>query len=153
MTSNRGSFAGVRTGELALERTDAGVAVLTISGEHDLSTAPLLRRRLDGLLDQGTPTVVDLSPATFVDSSIIGVILDGRRRAAKPSPIGTSTGAPDGRRRAAKAAIGFAVVHADGADAVDRVLEVTGLRAELPVHTNREEAFSEVSSDSGKSPA
>lgn len=134
MTSNRGSFAGVRTGELALERTEAGVAVLTISGEHDLSTAPLLRRRLDGLLDQGTPTVVDLSPATFVDSSILGAILDGRRRAAK-------------------AAIGFAVVHADGADAVDRVLEVTGLRAELPVHTNREEAFSEVSSDSGKPPA
>ena len=134
MTSNQGSFAGVRTGELALERTDAGVAVLTISGEHDLSTAPLLRRRLDGLLDQGTPTVVDLSPATFVDSSILGAILDGRRRAAK-------------------AAIGFAVVHADGADAVDRVLEVTGLRAELPVHTNREEAFSEVSSDSGKSPS
>ncbi len=30
-------------------------------------------------------------------------------------------------------------------DAVDRVLEVTGLRAELPVHTRREEAFNEVS--------
>ena len=133
MTSNRGSFASVRTGELALEITYAGVAVLTISGEHHLLTAPLRRPRLDGLLDQGTPTVVDLSPATFVDSSILGAILDGRRRAAK-------------------AAIGFAVVHADGADAVDRVLEVTGLRAELPVHANREEAFSEVSSDSGKPP-
>ena len=134
MASNRGSFAGVRTGELAIERTDSGVAVLTISGEHDLSTAPILRRRLGGLLDDGTAVVVDLSPATFVDSSILGVILDGRRRAAT-------------------AGIGFAIVHANGADAVDRVLEVTGLRAELPVHANREEAFSEVSSDSGKSPA
>ena len=134
MASNRGSFAGVRTGELAIERTDSGVAVLTISGEHDLSTAPILRRRLGGLLDEGTAVVVDLSPATFVDSSILGVILDGRRRAAT-------------------AGIGFAIVHANGADAVDRVLEVTGLRAELPVHANREEAFSEVSSDSGKSPA
>ena len=134
MASNRGSFAGVRTGELAIERTDSGVAVLTISGEHDLSTAPILRRRLEGLLDEGTAVVVDLSPATFVDSSILGVILDGRRRAAT-------------------AGIGFAIVHANGADAVDRVLEVTGLRAELPVHANREEAFSEVSSDSGKSPA
>jgi anti-sigma B factor antagonist len=134
VASNRGSFAGVRTGELAIERTDSGVAVLTISGEHDLSTAPILRRRLEGLLDEGTAVVVDLSPATFVDSSILGVILDGRRRAAT-------------------AGIGFAIVHANGADAVDRVLEVTGLRAELPVHANREEAFSEVSSDSGKSPA
>jgi len=134
VASNRGSFAGVRTGELALERTDSGVAVLTISGEHDLSTAPILRRRLEGLLDEGTAVVVDLSPATFVDSSILGVILDGRRRAAT-------------------AGIGFAIVHANGADAVDRVLEVTGLRAELPVHASRGEAFSEVSSDSGKSPA
>jgi anti-sigma B factor antagonist len=124
----------VRTGELAIERTDSGVSLLTISGEHDLSTAPILRRRLEGLLDEGTAVVVDLSPATFVDSSILGVILDGRRRAAT-------------------AGIGFAIVHANGADAVDRVLEVTGLRAELPVHANRGEAFSEVSSDSGKSPA
>jgi anti-sigma B factor antagonist len=130
---NQGSFATVRTGELALERNDAGLAVLTISGEHDLSTAPNLRRRLDNLLDEGTPTVVDLSPATFIDSSILGVILDGRRRAAETD-------------------IGFAVVHANGSDAVDRVLEVTGLRAELPVHARREEAFTEVSG-SGKPPA
>ena len=133
MTSDQGISATVRTGELALERNDAGLAVLTISGEHDLSTAPNLRRRLDNLLDEGTATVVDLSPATFIDSSILGVILDGRRRA-------TDSG------------IGFAVVHTNGADAVDRVLEVTGLRAELPVHARREEAFTEVSG-SGKSPA
>jgi anti-sigma B factor antagonist len=128
--SDQGSFAGVRTGELALERNDSGLAVLTISGEHDLSTAPNLRRRLDNLLDEGTATVVDLSPATFIDSSILGVILDGRRRAAESG-------------------VGFAVVHTNGADAVDRVLEVTGLRTELPVHARREEAFTEVSG-SGK---
>jgi anti-sigma B factor antagonist len=122
----------VRTGEFALERTDdAGLAVLTISGEHDLSTAPELRRRLDGLLDEGTATVVDLSPATFIDSSILGVILDGRRRAAD-------------------AELGFAVVHSNGADAVDRVLEVTGLRSELPVHARREEAVAAASGNAGK---
>jgi anti-sigma B factor antagonist len=123
----------VRTGELALEQIDAGLAVLTISGEHDLSTAPSLRRRLDSLLDDGTETVVDLSPATFIDSSILGVILDGRRRAAERG-------------------IGFAVVHSNGADAVDRVLEVTGLRAELPVHARREDAYSAVSGNAGKPP-
>jgi anti-sigma B factor antagonist len=133
VTSDRGISAGVRTGELALERKDDGLAVLTISGEHDLSTAPNLRRRLDGLLDEGVATVVDLSPATFIDSSILGVILDGRRRAAD-------------------AKIGFAVSRADGSDAVDRVLEVTGLRGELPVHARREEAVRAVSGNSGKSP-
>jgi anti-sigma B factor antagonist len=122
VTSDRGISAGVRTGELALERNDPGVAVLTISGEHDLSTAPNLRRRLDGLLEEGVATVLDLSSATFIDSSILSVILDGRRRAAE-------------------AKVGFAVTRPNSSDAVDRVLEVTGLRAELPVHARREEAI------------
>jgi anti-sigma B factor antagonist len=130
VTSDQGSFPDVRTGELATERTDTGPAVLTISGEHDLSTAPNLRRRLGVLLGEGTATIVDLSPATFIDSSILGVILDARRRAAA-------------------ADVGFAVVHSNGADAVDRVLEVTGLRAELPVHARREEAFTAASGNSG----
>jgi anti-sigma B factor antagonist len=104
-----------------------------ISGEHDLSTAPNLRRRLDALLDEGADTVIDLSPATFIDSSILGVILDGRQRAADRE-------------------IGFAVVHANGADAVGRVLEVTGLRAELPVHARREDAFTAASGNSRKPP-
>jgi anti-sigma B factor antagonist len=116
-------FAGVRTGELALERIDAGLALLTITGEHDLSTAPELRRRLEDVLSEGTGVVVDLSRATFIDSSILGVILDAKRRAAE-------------------AKVGYAVVHTNGADPVDRVLEVTGLRAELPVHTAREAATS-----------
>jgi anti-sigma B factor antagonist len=122
----------VRTGELALERTEEGLAVLTISGEHDLSTAPNLRRRLDGLLEEGVATVLDLSSATFIDSSILSVILDGRRRAAE-------------------AKVGFAVTRPNSSDAVDRVLEVTGLRAELPVHARREEAIV-AASGNGKTP-
>jgi anti-anti-sigma factor len=133
VASDQGIFAGVRTGELALERKDHGLAVLTISGEHDLSSAPNLRRRLDGLLEEGSSTVVDLTPATFIDSSILSVILDGRRRAA------------EGR-------IGFAVVRSNGSNAVDRVLEVTGLRSELPVHARWEEAVSAASGNSGNSP-
>lgn len=133
MSSDRGISPYVRTGEIALERNELGVAVLTISGEHDLSTAPSLRRRLDGLLDEGVATVLDLSPATFIDSSILSVILDGRRRAAE-------------------AKVGFAVTRSNGSDAVDRVLEVTGLRAELPVHARREEAVMAASGNGGKTP-
>ena len=129
----QGISADVRTGELALERKD-DLAVLTISGEHDLSTAPNLRRRLNSLLDEGTATVIDLSPATFIDSSILGVILDGRRRAEADR-------------------IGFAVARSNGSEAVDRVLDVTGLRAELPVHARRQEAMTAASGDSGKPPA
>jgi len=67
--SNQGSFAVVRTGELALERNDAGSAVLTISGEHDLSTAPNLRRRLDGLLDGLLGGLLDGFLGGFLGSS------------------------------------------------------------------------------------
>lgn len=106
--------------------------MLTLSGEHDLSTAPALRRSLDDLLSEGTGIIVDLSPASFIDSSILGAILDGQRRAAESRT-------------------GFAVLHANGAgDAVGRVLDVTGLRAELPVHTEREDAVSAVSLNAGE---
>jgi anti-sigma B factor antagonist len=111
----------VRTGEIALDRTNSDVAVLVISGEHDLSTAAALRTQLDELLADGQPVIVDLSPTTFVDSSILGVVLDARRRAGE-------------------AGLGFAVAQADGTDAVRRVLEITGLRDELPVHKSREAA-------------
>ena len=97
---------------------------MTIEGEHDLHTATELRRRIEELVETGGPIVIDLSQATFVDSSILGVLLDGRRRAAD-------------------AGIGYTVAQADGAVAVSRVLQVTGLRSELPVHETLEEALSE----------
>jgi anti-sigma B factor antagonist len=98
--------------------------VLSIDGEHDLHTAPELRRRLDELIRLGDPIVIDLTPSTFVDSSILGVLLDGRRRAFE-----------DG--------VALALAHADGSVAVSRVLEVTGLRSELPVHESFEEALAD----------
>lgn len=105
--------------------------MLTVSGEHDLNTAPELRSQLDRVIEDGDPIVIDLSPATFVDSSILGVILDARRRAAD-------------------AGIGFAVTHGNGADAVGRVLEITGLRGELPIHTSRDEAVAQAAGSSGE---
>ena len=122
----------MRTGEIALERDD-GYAVISVTGEHDLSTAPDLRSRLDELIDGGVATVVDLSAATFVDSSVLGAILDGRRQADEGG-------------------IGFAVAQSpNGADAVTRVLDITGLRAELPVHVDRAKAVAAVTggSDAG----
>ncbi len=98
-----------------LRQDDSGIPVVAISGEHDLNTAPDLRARLDEVIEHGGPVIIDLSPATFVDSSILGAILDARRRAQG-------------------AGIGFAVAQGDGAAAVARVLEITGLRDELPVH-------------------
>jgi anti-anti-sigma factor len=112
----------VGPGEIALDHIDPGVAVITFSGEHDLNTAPALRTRLAHALDQGEPVIVDLSGAMFVDSSILGAVMDARRQAAERG-------------------VGFAVTISNGSRTVERVLEVTGLRSALPVHSSREEAL------------
>lgn len=98
------------------------MAVVTISGEHDLKTAPDLSTRLAELIDAQEGLVFDLSLASFVDSSILGVILDSRRQAKE-------------------AGVAFEVVHDGETDAVGRVLEITGLRAELPVHATANAAL------------
>jgi anti-sigma B factor antagonist len=112
----------VGPGEIALDHIDPGVAVITFSGEHDLNTAPALRRRLGEALDQGDPVVVDLSGAVFIDSSILGAVLDGRRQAAERG-------------------VGYAVTLSNGSGPVERVVEVTGLRSALPVHSSRDGAL------------
>src|SRR5919106_2296184 len=71
----------MEAGEIASERTEPGVAVITFSGEHDLNTAPDLRQKLTTEIDDGFAVVVDLSGAAFIDSSILGAVLDARRRA------------------------------------------------------------------------
>jgi anti-sigma B factor antagonist len=101
-------------GEIEVQRTD-GLAVVSISGEHDLNTAPDLGSQLARLIAEDEGIVVDMSPASFVDSSILGVILDSRRSAHDAGQA-------------------FEVVHDGETEAVARVLEITGLRRELPVH-------------------
>jgi anti-sigma B factor antagonist len=66
-----------------VHRDDSGVAVLVLRGEHEAYGAPRLERELGALLDEGIPVVVDLSAATFVDSSTLLVFLRARKFAAE----------------------------------------------------------------------
>jgi anti-anti-sigma factor len=62
--------------------TLAGSAWLVeLTGEHDLATAPTLTDALDEIHAQGTDVVLDLTRTSFLDSSIVGVIVG---HAAKP---------------------------------------------------------------------
>ena len=106
-------------GRIEQERVGS-VAVVVVHGEHDLHTAGLLRERLEAA--EGA-IVLDLSDASFIDSSVIRVMLEARGQA---HDRGT----------------GFAVALADGADpGVRRVLEVTGLIERLPVMDDRDAAI------------
>jgi len=112
----------VQENRIAVDRGD-GVAVVVVEGEHDVYTAPTLGEQLDSLLDERSPLVVDLSQATFVDSSVLRVLLEARRRAEEQG-------------------IGFAVaLGEDESGPVRRVLDITGLTPVLPIHPAREAAI------------
>ena len=63
-------------------REQDGWAVLTVSGEIDIATAPSLRERLHGLLaDEKHQIVVDLDDVGFLDSTALGVLVGVLKRA------------------------------------------------------------------------
>jgi anti-sigma B factor antagonist len=63
------------------EPAGPSAVVLTIEGELDMATAPVLRESLTGALDAGaTGVVTDLSAVTFMDSVALATILQARRR-------------------------------------------------------------------------
>jgi anti-sigma B factor antagonist len=109
-------------GEVRNEAVGDRVEIVVLSGEHDLGTVPIVREAMAGAAGNGKAILVDLCSATFVDSSILGALLEARRKALE-----------DGR--------GFAVACSGDAEPVRRVLEVTGLFDELPVHPTREAAL------------
>ncbi len=72
---------------IVLDDAAGDVVVVVVEGEHDIYTAPTLRERLDEALGRGGGVVVDLTAATFVDSSILGALLDAAAREARV-PVG-----------------------------------------------------------------
>jgi anti-sigma B factor antagonist len=108
---------------IVLDDTADGVVVVVVEGEHDIYTAPTLRERLDEAIARGDAVVVDLTGATFVDSSVLGALLDARRRALD-------------------AGQGFVVCVGEEVEpGVQRILDITGLVPVLPVVSGRPEAI------------
>ena len=114
---------------IALDDSHGDVLIVVVRGEHDIYTAPALRDRLDqalGAHEGGTPpvgVVVDLSGATFLDSSILGALLEARRQALEKT-------------------LGYVVcLGEDPEPGVQRILEITGLVPVFPVVRSREEAL------------
>jgi anti-anti-sigma factor len=108
---------------ILLDDAAGDVVVVVVEGEHDIYTAPALRERLDEALAKGGGVVVDLTGATFVDSSVLGALLDARRRALD-------------------AAQGFVVCVGEQVEpGVRRILDITGLVPVLPVISGRQEAI------------
>jgi anti-sigma B factor antagonist len=92
----------------------AGVWVLSLHGEHDLATQPSLREQLQHVRAAGGPIVVDLSPTTFVDSTIIGALIESAAD-LEPNEPGVFAVTPPG-------------------SAARRLCDLVGLGDALPVH-------------------
>jgi anti-sigma B factor antagonist len=113
-------------GSIGVERVPGGLAVVTLRGEHDVATAGTLREQLGALDAEGASVVVDLEATAFIDSTILGVIIGGLRRAREG-------GRP------------FALVLNDAASPnVGRIFQLTGLRLIFSVHSTRDEAIAAV---------
>ncbi len=103
---------------------DAETQVIELGGEIDLYTAPEFKERMVELIEDGKKRiVVDLSSATFIDSTTLGVLVGGVKRLR---PTGGS----------------LALVCTD--QNITKIFEITGLDRVFPIHASRDEALSAV---------
>ena len=92
-----------------------GFAVITLPGESDAYLAPRVRSDLTAALGGEAPLVVDLTQATFIDSTIVGVLLEGLAQCEKAErPL-------------------VLLLPDDAAPEVHRLFEITGLGDLLPL--------------------
>ena len=100
---------------------DDGTPVVSASGELDMRVAPRLAKRIARVARPGCGGVVlDLNAATFVDSTILGVIVgEARRLEHRGGALVVVTRRPNLRR----------------------VLDLTGLVRVFPVVDTREDAL------------
>ena len=111
------------------ESIDAETHVIELGGEVDLYTAPEFKERLVQVIEDGKKQlVVDLSKATFIDSTTLGVLVGGVKRLR---PSGGS----------------LALVCTD--QNISKIFEITGLDRVFPIHASREEALQSVAAGEG----
>jgi len=99
-----------------------GFSVVALRGDSDAYVAPRIRSDLATALGAGEPLVVDLTQATFIDSTIVGILLESLADCEK-------------RERPL-----LLLLPEDAAPEIHRLFEITGLGALLPVVRSWDEA-------------
>ncbi len=106
------------------ESVDAETHVIELGGEVDLYTAPEFKERLVQVIEGGKKQlVVDLSKATFIDSTTLGVLVGGVKRLRRGGGS-------------------LALVCTD--QNITKIFEITGLDRVFPIHGSRDEALQAV---------
>jgi anti-sigma B factor antagonist len=108
---------------LSTEELGTGIAVISLSGEVDLYTAPELKTELIRVIEAGAPSVVvDLTQTTFIDSTTLGVLISGVKR-LRPSGGSLQLVVTDRNIR--------------------KIFEITGLDRVFSLHESRDAALGE----------
>ncbi len=68
-------------GRITVDQAGPALWIVELGGEHDLSTVARIQYELAAIFEQGTTIVVDLSPVTFMDSSVLRELIVAHRRA------------------------------------------------------------------------
>jgi anti-sigma B factor antagonist len=73
-----------------ITRIPAGAScwIVRLEGDHDVSAATALQNVVDEIPGAGNRVVVDLAAARFIDSSIVGVLVNAHKRAESSSRDG-----------------------------------------------------------------
>jgi anti-sigma B factor antagonist len=104
-----------------VERLEGAVAVVVLVGEVDLYTAPKFKDVVMHSIDDGARgVVVDLTGATFIDSTALGVLVSAGKR-LRPQRGALAIACLDGNIR--------------------RILEITGLGGVFAICPNRAAAL------------
>jgi anti-anti-sigma factor len=110
----------------AVMASDPGFTVIALRGEADAYVAPRIRSDLAKALGAEAPLVIDLSQATFIDSTIVGVLLEGLAEYEKlERPL-------------------LLLLPDDSAPEVHRLFELTGLTSLLPLVRSWDEVSNRV---------
>lgn len=96
------------------------IVAVCLEGEFDVANVSALRDQVDGTLASGNDLILDLSQATFIDSSVIHVLFDAGH-------------AVDGRDQSVVLQLGTAPI-------VERALGLVSVERVLPRAHDREEA-------------
>lgn len=66
--------------DIAVQQRGNGVTVLTVGGEVDMSSAPVLRTTVGQHLTDGSTLVLDLSRVTFLGSAGLAVLVEAAQQ-------------------------------------------------------------------------
>jgi anti-sigma B factor antagonist len=118
--------------EIEDQALDPTTTVLNLRGEVDLYAAPELKRHVDGAIRRGKRRVIlDLSDATFIDSTTLGIMVGGMKR-LRPAGGALSVICPN--------------------PGMAKLFEITGLNRVFRVYETREEALLGAARERGSPP-